>query len=283
MKLRRVLYYKFWIAFTLIAVAIAIVPLIGILVDVFYRGISSINIGFFTLLPPDPCSPLSPCAPGGLGDAIQGTLILVALSSALGIPIGVVSGIYVSEYGSNNLYGSFVMFLGDVLAGIPSIVTGVLVYTLVVVPLRGFSVTAGSVALGSMMIPIVSNTSAEALNAVPNSVREASFALGIRKWRTALLMVAVAKRGIATASLLAIARITGETAPILLSVGISTLWFSDLGHPVASLTYYIFYYGTSAYYNWQSLAWGAALILISIVMGINVIVRIMTRSKQGFA
>ena len=283
MRLRRVVYDRLWFAFTLIAVAIAVVPLLFILADVVYKGIASINIDFFTLLPPDPCPPLSVCAPGGLGDAIQGTLILVALASAIGIPIGIISGIYVSEYGNNNFYGSLVRFLGDVLAGIPSIVTGVLVYTLVVIPLRGYSVTAGSIALGSMMIPIVSNTSAEALKTVPNSIREASHALGIRKWRTALLMVANAKRSVATASLLAIARITGETAPLLLTAGISSLWFSGLGHPIASLTYYIFYYGTSPYSNWKALAWGAALILITIVMGINIMVRVMTRSKVAYA
>jgi phosphate transport system permease protein len=282
MRLRRVIYERLWMSFTLIAVAIAVVPLLLIVADVFYKGIASINVNFFTMLPPPACPPHSVCAPGGLGDAIQGTLILVALASAIGIPIGIISGIYVSEYGSNNLYGSLVRFLGDVLAGIPSIVTGVLVYTLVVIPLRGYSVMAGSIALGSMMIPIVSNTSAEALRTVPNSIREASHALGIRKWRIALLMVANAKRSIATASLLAIARITGETAPLLLSAGISSLWFSGLGHPIASLTYYIFFYGTSAFSNWKSLAWGAALILIVIVMGINIIVRITTRTKIGF-
>jgi len=277
---RRFVYDKLWFAFTLIAVAIAVIPLIAIVADVVYKGIAAINVDFFTMLPPPPCSALKGCTPGGMGDAIQGTLLLVALSSAIGIPIGIISGIYVTEYGNNNFYGSIVRFLGDVLAGIPSIVTGVLVFTLVVIPLRGYSVTAGSVALGSMMIPIVSNTSAEALKSVPGSIREASLALGVRKWRIALLIVANAKRSIATACLLAIARITGETAPLLLSAGISELWFSGLGHPVASLTYYIFYYGTSPYTNWKSLAWGAALILIVIVMGINILVRIMTRSKK---
>lgn len=283
MKLQRVVFNKLWIAFTLIAVVAAVVPLLSILADVIYKGAASMNTNFFTSLPPPACLASSRCAPGGLGDAIQGTLILVALSSTIGIPIGIISGIYVSEYGNNNLYGSLVRLLGDVLAGIPSIVTGVLVYTLVVIPLRGYSVTAGSIALGTMMIPIVSNTSAEALKAVPNSIREASHALGIKKWRIALLMTANAKRTIATACLLAIARITGETAPLLLSAGISELWFSGLGHPVASLTYYIFYFATSPYSNWKALAWGAALVLIIIVMGINVAVRIMTRSKEVYA
>jgi phosphate transport system permease protein len=281
MRLRRIIYHRLWITFTLIAVVIAVVPLIGILADVLYLGISSINIDFFTQLPPPPCSFPTGCATGGLGNSIEGTLILVALSSALGIPIGIISGIYVTQFGNNNRYGSSIRFLGDVLAGIPSIVTGVLFFALVVIPMSGYTATAASIGLGTMMIPIVSNTSAEALRAVPNSIREASTALGIRKWRVALLMVANAKRSIATASLLAVARITGETAPLLLLAGSSSAWFSGLGHPIASLTYTIFYYGTSAYANWKSLAWGAALILIAIVMGINILVRIITRSKKG--
>jgi phosphate transport system permease protein len=272
---------RLWTLFTVLAVGIAIVPLVGILFDVVIRGIGVMSINFFTLLPPAPCSNPTSCAPGGLGNAIQGTLILVSLSSAIGIPIGVISGIYISEYG--NLYGSIVRFLGDVLAGIPSIVTGVLGYLLIVVTMRGYSVIAGSIALGTMMIPIVSNTSTEALKAVPNSIREASHALGIRKWRTSLLVLAQAKKSVATASLLAIARITGETAPLLLTTGISTLWFSDLGHPIASLTFFIYYYATSAYPNWQALAWGAALVLIMIVLGINVGVRILTRGHRVYS
>ncbi|MGP8124463.1 MAG: phosphate ABC transporter permease PstA [Nitrososphaerales archaeon] len=421
MKLRRRINHKLWITFTLVAVVIAVVPLVAVVADTVYLGIGSVNLKFFTSLPPAPCSvvtrsatggtattlvdtsqfwvtnqwagypvsitggtdvgqsgtiisntantltisgkwtsapsstvsstairgtttnltdnsrkwtvnqwagdmvnitsgtdagksatvisntahtltfsalPSAPgtnflytlggpsmyvigCASGGLGDAVQGTLILVALSSGIGIPIGVISGIYISEYGRKSLYGSLIRFMGDVAAGIPSIVTGVLFFILLVIPMRGYTATAASIALGSMMIPIVANTSAEALKTVPNSIREASEALGIRKWRTVLLMVANAKRGIATGTLLAIARITGETAPLILTAGSSVFWFSGLGHPIASLTYSIFYYGTSAYPNWKSLAWGAALVLIIIVMGINVMVRIMTRSKRG--
>ena len=424
MRLRRRVSHKLWITFTLVAVIVAIVPLVAIVADTVYNGIGSLNINFFTQLPPNACSivtrtatggttttlvdtsqfwtanqwagypvsitrgtdvgqsgtiksntanaltlsgkwtsapsstvystanggtttnltdgsqtwkvnqwkgdvvnitsgtdagnsvtvgsntvhtltftalPSAPgatfqytlggpsmykigCAPGGgLGNSIQGTLILVGLSGAVGIPIGIISGVYISEYGKNSRYGSMIRFMGDVLAGIPSIVTGVLIFVLVVIPLRGYSANAAGIALGTMMIPIVANTSAEALKTVPSSIREASIALGIRKWRTSLLMVANAKRGIATGTLLAIARITGETAPLILTAGSSLFWFTGLGHPIASLTYTIFYYGTSAYPNWKALAWGAALILIVIVMGINVVVRIMTRNKRGYA
>jgi len=133
------------------------------------------------------------------------------------------------------------------------------------------------------MIPIVSNTTGEALKAVPNSIREASLALGVRKWRTSLLVIANAKRSIATASLLAIARITGETAPLILTAGISTLWFTGFNQPVASLTYYIYYFATSPFTNWQNLAWGAALFLMIIVLGINMGVRVLTRGKRVYA
>ncbi len=281
MKLRRVIFDKLWISFAIIAIVIAIVPLLAILADVLYKGASSVNIDLFTRLPPPPCLGNQKCSPGGLGNAIQGSLILVALASAIGIPIGIISGVYVSEYG-NNVYASTVSFLGDVLAGIPSIVTGILVFELVVIPLRGYSVYAGSTALGTLMIPIVSNTSVQALKAVPNSIREASHGLGVRKWRTSLLVIANAKRSIATACLLAFARITGETAPLILTSGISTLWFAGLNKPIASLTFYIFYYALSPFPNWQALAWGAAFILIVIVLVINMGVRILTRSKKGY-
>lgn len=280
MKLRRIIYNRIWFALIFVAVAVAVIPLIAILADVVYKGYSALNVDFFTKLPPAPCPITNPkCSVGGLGDAIQGSLVLVGLSSAIGIPIGLITGIYVAEYG-NNAFGAAIGFLGDVLAGIPSIVTGILAFELIVVPLRGYSVTAGSIALGSLMIPIVSNTSSVALKSVPNSVREAAHGLGVRKWRTTILIAANAKRSIATACLLAIARITGETAPLILSSGISELWYAGLGKPVASLTFYIYYFATSPYSNWIALAWGAALILIIIVMGINIGVRILTRSKR---
>ncbi|MDA4120879.1 MAG: phosphate ABC transporter permease PstA [Thaumarchaeota archaeon] len=277
MRLRRVIADKVWISLTIVAVAIAVIPLFSIIIDVAVQGISSMNLGFFTQLPPQANQP-----GGGLGNAIQGTLILITLSSAIGLPIGLASGVYTSEYG-DNWYGSTVRFLGDVLAGIPSIVTGVLVYTLVVLSLRSFSVIAGSVALGTMMIPIVSNTSSQALKAVPNSIREASIALGVRKWRTTFVVIANAKRSIATAGLLAVARITGETAPILLTAGSSTQWFSGLNAPAASLTVYIYLFAISPYPNWQNLAWGAALFLMAMVLGINIAVRIVTRGKRVYA
>ena len=277
MRLRRYVADRALIALSMGAVVIAVVPLLSIVVDVTMKGISSINFAFFTQ-----AVPLANTPGGGMGNAIQGTLLLVILSALIGLPVGLLSGIYTSEYG-NNWYGSSIRFLGDVLAGIPSIVTGVLVYALIVIPFHGFSIFAGSVALGAMMIPIVSNTSSQALKAVPNSIREASTALGSRKWRTTLEVVANAKSSIATACLLAIARITGETAPLVLTAGISTQWYSGLNQPIASLTYYVYYFATSPFANWQNLAWGAALTLMVIVLGINAVVRVVTRGKRTYS
>ena len=278
MKLRRRLLDRALIGLSLAAVVIAIVPLLSIVYDVTAKGLPAINPSFFTQLPP-----LADTPGGGLGNAVQGTLILISLSALIGIPIGLLSGIYTSEYGSN-WYGSTVRFLGDVLAGIPSIVTGVLVYALVVIPLHAFSFLAGSVALGTMMIPIVSNTSHQALKSVPNSIREASTALGSRRWKTTLEVVVNAKGSIATACLLAVSRIAGETAPLILTAGgISTQWYAGLNEPAASLTNYVYYFGTSPFANWKDLAWGAALILMVIVLGINIVVRIVTREKRAYS
>ena len=276
--LRRVIADRLWIAFSFAAVIVAIIPLASILYDVTALGISSINLDFFTMLPPTPL----PGAIGGLGNALQGTLILVGLATCIGLPIGLFSGVYISEYG-DNWYGTSVRFLGDVLVGNPSIVFGILGYILLVLPLHAYCAVAGGVALGIMMMPIISNTTAEGLKLVPNSMREASMALGIRKWRTTLLIVSNAKGPIATGSLLAVARVMGETAPLILTAGISTLWFSGPLQPTASLTYYIYYFATSPFPNWVKLAWGAAFILIVTIMVINIAVRFVTRGKRSYA
>jgi phosphate transport system permease protein len=275
MRSRRYLMDKVWTYVTFFCVVIAIIPLASILYFVSIRGIPAMNLDFFTMLPPT----AEKGAVGGLGNAIQGTLILVGLAACFGIPIGIFSGVYITEYG-NNFFGRTVRFLGDVLVGNPSIVVGILGFTLIVLPLRGYSVLAGSFALGIMMIPIISIATAEALKLVPNSIREASVALGIRRWRTVLLVIANAKGGVATGVLLATARVMGETAPLLLTVGSSTYWYSGARQPVASLTYYIYFYALEPFKNWQSLAWGAAFFLIVMVMGINIAVRLLTRRKS---
>ena len=278
MKFRRFFMDKVLISLACVSVVIAIVPLASILYYVTVRGLPAMNLDFFTKLPPLP----EPGAVGGLGNAIQGTLILVGLAACIGLPFGVLSGIYVSEYG-RNFYGRTVRFLGDVLVGNPSIVVGILGFILLFQPLHGDNLYAGVFALGVIMIPIVSITTAEALNLVPYSIREASAALGIRKWRTSLLVLANAKSGVATGALLATARVMGETAPLVLTVGISNFWYAGPYAPVASLTYFIYYFGTSGLQNWVNLAWGAAFFLIVMVIGINLAVRLLTRGRRAYA
>ena len=274
MRLRRVIADKVWISLAVVALLVAVIPLASIIFDVTVNGIGSIGAGFFLQLPPLANEP-----GGGMGNAIQGTFLLIAFASAIGLPLGLIAGVYTSEYGTRG-YGATVRFLGDVLSGIPSIVTGVLVFITIVLVFKGFSLVAGAIALGIMMIPIVSNTSHQALRAVPNSLREASTSLGVRKWRTSLLVVSNARRAVATGCLLAIARITGETAPLILTAGSSTQWFTSSFHPVASLTVYVWYFATSPFTNWQQLAWGAAFFLMVIVLGINLAVRLATREKS---
>jgi len=274
MKSRRFYMDKIWIALTFAAVIIAIIPLASILFYVSVNGIPALNWDFFTMLPPPPVAGYV----GGLGNAIQGTLILVALASCIGLPVGLLSGVYISEYG-RNFYGRTVRFLGDVLIGNPSIVIGIFGFYLIVIPLQHFSVLAGAVALGVIEIPIVSVTTAEALKLVPNSLREASVSLGTRNWRTSLLVVSEAKRGVATGALLATMRVMGETAPLILTVGLSNFWYSGTSAPVGSLTAFIYYYATSGWTPCVNLAWGAAFILLVIIIGINIVVRILTRGR----
>lgn len=259
------------------AVIVAVAPLASIIYFVTVNGLATISWNFLMHNPAPPGVP-----GGGIGNAIQGTLLLIALASCIGLPAGLMSGVYVSEYG-NGGYARIVRFLGDVLSGIPSIVTGILVYLVIVIPLHHFSALAGGVALGIIMIPIVSNTTSESLGLVPNSIREASTALGIRKWRTSILALSNARVGVATGILLAIARTTGETAPLLLTALGSTLGFTGLDQPVASMTVLIYDYATSPFRDWQAQAWGASFLLLVMILCINVIVRYMTRRRPAYA
>jgi phosphate transport system permease protein len=259
------------------ALVVAVAPLASIIYFVAVNGASAISWSFLTH---DPAPPGVPG--GGIANALQGTLLLIALASCVGLPAGLLSGVYVSEYGSSR-YAQVVRFLGDVLSGIPSIVTGILVYLLIVIPFHHFSALAGGVALGTIMIPIVSNTTSEALGLVPNSIREASTALGIRKWRTSILALSNAKAGVATGVLLAIARTTGETAPLLLTALGSTLGFAGLDQPVASMTVLIYDYATSPFKDWQAQAWGASFLLLVVILCINVAVRYVTRRRPLYA
>jgi phosphate transport system permease protein len=222
----------------------------------------------------------------GIGNAILGTLLLVFYASALGLPIGILTGIYISEYG-NNWFGNTVRFFNDVMANFPSIVIGLLAYSLVVVALGvGFSLIAGSFALAIIMIPIVASTTEEALKMVPNSLREASLALGVPRWKTVIkVMLSNGRSGLVTGALLSVARVAGETAPLIPTTLFNNFWSTSPTQETAALPQLIFRYamGHSSLPVDEAtqLAWGAALVLILIVLSFNIIVRLLTVRRFG--
>jgi len=259
--------------FAYLALIVALIPLFSIIGEVFLKGVSSVNINFFT----QP-SPTVGEAGGGVANAIQGTLITVGLASLIGVPLGLISGIFLSEYSEAKI-SSPIRFFNDVLSGFPSIVVGIFGYALIVRAI-GFSVTAAAFALAIIMLPIVTRTTEEAMKLVPATVREAAIALGVPRWRTIVTVVlSGAKKGVATGILLAVARIAGESAPILVTMGYWRWWFAGLNQPVASLTLNIYIFAISPFENWQVLAWGSALVLVMLILGINIIVRAATREK----
>lgn len=250
-----------------LSLLLALIPLFSIVYEVFLRGASAISIEFFTQPTPTVGE-----KGGGIANAIQGTLITIALASLIGVPIGLMSGIFLSEYSEHRL-SRLVRFFNDVLNGIPSIIIGVFAYTLIVLSI-GFSVTAAAFALAIIMIPIVSRTTEEAMKLVPLSIREAAIALGIPRWKTVTTVVLKgARKAIVTGILLGVARIAGESAPVLVTMGYWRWWFEGLDRPTANLALNVFIFGTSPFENWIMLAWGSALVLIMLVLGINVFVK----------
>lgn len=263
-------------ALALACVVLALIPLIYILAGVVSKGAPAISWEFLTQRTKGTGEPGE-----GIGNAIVGTLLLIAYASAIGLPIGILTGIYVSEYG-NNRYGATIRFFNDILANFPSIVVGLLAYALVVSYLNvGFSLIAGSFALAIIMIPIVANTTEEALRMVPNSLREGALALGVPRWRTVLkVMLVNGRAGVITGSLLGVARIAGETAPLLLTAFYSSFWSYSPTEPIASLPLTIFRNYNSPSEALLQQAWGAALVLISIVLILNVSVRLLMRNNR---
>lgn len=258
---------------TALCTVAAVGILLIILVYIARQGLGAINLSF---LVNDP-RPVG--EGGGIRNAIVGTLVLLAISSAIGLPFGIAVGIYLAEFGSGR-FGSLVRFLVDTLTGIPSIVTGVFVYTIVVVPLKHFSALAGGIALALIMIPIVARTTEEMLKLVPHSLREGALALGAPQWRVTLgVVVPAAASGIATGAMLAIARISGETAPLLFTAFGSRFFSYYLDQPIASLTVQIYNYAISPYDEWHAQAWAATLVLMTLILSINIAVRFLTRRK----
>jgi len=261
---------------TWLAAVVATLPLLFILFYLLQKGASSLSLAFFTHLPAPPGT-----EGGGMANAIVGTLVVVGVASAFGVPIGIGAGIYLAEK-KNAPLASVVRFLADVLNGLPSIVMGIFAWELVVVPMGHFSALAGGLALGAMMIPTVTRTTEEMVRVVPTSLREAALALGYTRWRTALrIILPTAFAGILTGILVALARIAGETAPLLFTAFGNSFWSFSLDQPIAALPLQIFVYATGPYDDWHAQAWAGALVLIAIVLIISLVARAVTRS--GFA
>jgi len=259
-----------------VSAILVIAPLGLVFFHLLVNGAGSVNWDFFTKLP----APVGAVG-GGMANAIVGSLELLALASVIGIPIGVLGGVYLAEYGSARI-NSILRFLADVLNGIPSITWGVVVYGLVVLRFKGFSAYAGGLALGLIMIPLILRTTEEVVLLVPNGYREAALALGVSRWKTIVhIVMKTASKGIITGILLALARVGGETAPLLFTAFGNRFWNHSLSQPIAALPLQIFTYAISPYDDWHRQAWAGALVLVTGVFCVNVIVRILTRGHAA--
>jgi phosphate transport system permease protein len=252
---------------------VALTPLVLVIAFILINGVAGLNLDLITQLP----KPVGEVG-GGMANALLGTLILILLASLMGVPVGMLAGIFLSEMGGNR-FAAALRFLTDVLTGVPSIIVGIVAYTLLVVPMHSFSALAGGVALAFIMIPVVTRTTEEALRRVPQSLREAAWGLGVAQWRTTLFVVVPSGiGGIVTGVMLAVARISGETAPLLFTAFGSRFWPDGLTQPIAAAPLQIFQYAVSPYKDWHNQAWAAAFVLMLLVLGLNVGVRLVTRS-----
>lgn len=255
---------------------LALIPLASVLYYVASRGAAGVNLEFFTQLPKPVGEP-----GGGMGHALLGTLKLVGLACVFGVPPGILAGIYLSEFGHSKFAHS-VRFAADVMSGVPSITVGLFVYSLVVVTTRQFSAFAGGVALAVLMFPMVTRTTEELLKLVPESLREATLGLGVPKWRATLsVMLPSALPGVTVGIVLSVARVAGETAPLLFTAFNSRFWSTGIDQPTASLPVNIYTNAVSPYEEWHRQAWAAALVLVLVVVVLNVSVRLLARSRVG--
>ena len=257
-----------------ICALLVIAPLALVLFHLIRSGASAINWSFFTELP----KPVG-VAGGGMANAIVGSFQLLGLAALVGVPVGVLGGVYLAEYGTAR--GNFALrFMADVLNGVPSIIWGVVVYGLIVLRFKSFSAYAGGLALGFIMVPLVTRTTEEVLLLVPAGYREASLALGISRWKTIVhIVMKTALKGIVTAVLLALARVAGETAPLLFTAFGNRFWNHNLSEPVAALPLQIFSYAISPYDDWHRQAWAGALVLVAMIFLVNLVVRFLTRER----
>jgi phosphate transport system permease protein len=259
-------------ALCIAATGLAILPLVSVLTYVGRAGIGGLSWHFFTNLP----APVGE-AGGGMKNAIVGTLIVVGLAASVGVPLGVMAGVYLAEFGSTR-FARVVRFSADVMSGVPSIAVGIFVYTLVVLTMGRFSALAGGVALAVLMLPTITRTTEEFLRLVPATLREAALALGVPKWRVILRVVLVtAAPGILTGVMLAVARAAGETAPLLFTALGSRLWTTSLDQPIGALSLQIYTYAVSPYDDWHRQASAAALVLVALVLVLNVGARLLFR------
>ena len=257
------------------AVAVALVPLLAILVYVAQRGLGALSISFFTALP----KPVGEHG-GGMANAVVGTLELVGLASLMGIPIGIAAGLFLAETRSTML-ARIIRFSADVLAGVPSIIVGVVVYATVVVRMHHFSTFAGAASLAVLMLPLVARTTDELARTVPESLREAALALGASRWRIAIhVVLKTAAPGIRAGCMLAVARVSGETAPLLFTAFNNRFWNESFSDPTASLQVQIFTYTMSPYDDWHAQAWAAALVLVALVVVLNLAARRVLRGPK---
>jgi phosphate transport system permease protein len=249
-------------------------PLFLIFAHLVAKGFSSVNLAFFTHLP----KPVGESG-GGMANAIVGSMTLIVLACALGLPIGVLAGVYLAEYGHTR-FGWMVRFCADVLNGVPSIVIGIYAYTLVVLPMHGFSAYAGGFALAIIMLPIVTRTTEEMVRLVPSTLREASLGLGVPAWRTTVWVVLrTARGGIITGIMLAIARVAGETAPLLFTAFGNQFWNHGLNGPISSLPQQVYTYAISPFEDWHRQAWAGALVLLVLIFLTSLAVRLLTRGR----
>jgi phosphate transport system permease protein len=272
---RRRLLSSLFVAFCACAVLLALVPLAFILFFVISQGVRALNVEFFTHMP----TPVGE-AGGGMANSIVGTLILIGLAAVMSVPIGVVSGIYMSEYAGTR-FAAALRFAADTLNGVPSIVIGMFAYGVAVLPFRQFSALAGGFALGVMMIPIIARTTEELLLLVPGSLREGALALGATRARAVFsVVVAAALPGIVTGVVLALARIAGETAPLLFTAFNNRFFTTRLNQPISSLTVQVYTYALSPYEDWHRQAWAGALVLVSIVLLCSLAARFATHRLE---
>lgn len=259
---------------SLSAMVFGLIWLVWILVETVHLGLGGLALATFTEMTPPPMEA------GGLANALMGSLLMVGLATLIGTPVGILAGIYLAEYGQSTWLGSVTRFINDILLSAPSIVVGLFIYSAVVAPTKTFSGAAGVLALALIVVPVVIRTTENMLSLVPGALREAAYALGTPKWRVIMtITLKSARAGVITGILLAIARVSGETAPLLFTALSNQFWTTDLGSPMASLPVTIFKFAMSPYENWQKLAWAGVFIITIGVLLLNIIARTMFRQR----